>query len=287
MDKVQNYYTEIIRFTHMDNKLDPKFDYYLEFTTQDKFDGSHGCIFKHQGKTFYASRNVVLETEIGNNFMFRFKELVSQDEGIQNYINCYPDHILYGEYMKEEPKFYVFDIGKIHDNKVEMMNFPDIEKTLDEFNISYLPTQFHQTGSFHAEETKWRNYNLNVEGAVFKFYENGKMCKVLKVLNNNYFRNFPEKKTPKNPQVELWNTRKNAISSCLFNMSIGEDNKVLLKELIDKVVDDFMEDDFMGVVLKSFRNFVAKKIIDAYKNENVRKNIFGNVILITNKGRLI
>lgn len=289
---VKEFYMDIVRFPRMDNKLDPKFDYDVDFTIQEKFDGSHGCIFKYLGETYYASRNVVLEEKEKKNSMFNFKKLAVANTGIQKYINSYPDHVLYGEFMGNvnEPKFYVFDIGKVivvneETTRIEMMNFPDLEKTLAKFKILYISTEFHKSGLFETKEAVWRQCHPNIEGAVFKFYKNKKMLKVLKVLNNNYIKNVPAKVVCSSAEAVLWNNRQNSISSCLLNMPLKTGDKVYMKELIDNVVADLMDDvKDNSVTVERLRHFVAKKIIDTYKNIEMRKNVFGNFILYSKSG---
>jgi hypothetical protein len=295
MNEFQEFYAQVVRFTHMDNKIDDKCDYNWDFTVQEKFDGSHACIYKNLNETIYASRNLVLDKEEGNNFMFRFKEMAIKDAGIQKYINSNPTHILYGEYMRDESKFYVFDIGKVvtkdgKENKkisqVEMFYFPQMEQALEEHKISYIPTKSFSKGLFQEEQVKWKNHPKDsVEGAVFKFYKNGEMLKVLKVLNNNYFRNVPITEAKVTPEVALWNTRKNVISSCLQNMISDKDSKIYIKDLIDRITEDLMEDVKDGSVEPgNFKKFASRKVMEIYKDKEIRENIFGNVQLYSKKG---
>jgi hypothetical protein len=120
-----------------------------------KIDGTNGTIWKEDGDIHFGSRNRDLENSDNQGF----KESLSNDKRIIDYLTQHPDHRIFGEWLVPHSlktyrddawrKFYIFDVCVDTDEGYEYLPYEVYSPMLDEYDLDYIPLMAYvKNGSY-------------------------------------------------------------------------------------------------------------------------------------------
>jgi len=107
-----------------------------------KIDGTNGSVWLEDDKIYCGSRNRTLSASNDNQGFYKY---IMNNEKIEAYLNKYPNHHIFGEFLIPHTlktyrdtawnKFYIFDI--VIDGK--HIDYPTYKEWLNEFELLYIP----------------------------------------------------------------------------------------------------------------------------------------------------
>ena len=122
-----------------------------------KIDGTNSSVWMHEGELCAGSRKHQLSLENDNAGFYRF---IREDERIRAYLQKYPTHRLFGEWLVPHSlktyrdnawrHFYIFDVCVDADNEVglEYLPYEVYQPLLEEFGLDYIaPLKIIENGS--------------------------------------------------------------------------------------------------------------------------------------------
>jgi len=267
-----------------------------------KIDGSNGCVYlKDSGELGFGSRKRDLTiTEDNMGFMANFvcdKDLYNKFLEI---LNNNPNYIIYGEwlvpvtikrYEKDAwKKFYVFDIYNSLDGSY--LPFNEYSKLLDKYNLLYIPeiavlnnpteedikAYLDKTGEFLITE------GLG-EGIVIKNYDYtnkyGRRTWA-KILTEDFKKNKKESREKNHIAKAEGNTELLIINAFLTPEHVLKEKHKIeenyggwssknIKELLNRVYDEFLKDNFQ-IILKKFKDpTINFKLLRQCSNDFVKE----------------
>lgn len=154
-----------------------------------KIDGTNASAWLgDDGNVYAGSRNRVLE--IGKKDNAGFCMFVTYNDNIKQYLQKYPKHRLYGEWLVPHTlktyrddawrRFYIFDVCLEHeDGTFEYIPYDIYKPMLEEFNLDYVsPLKVVKNGTYEHFVRELENNNFlvkdglgNGEGVVIKNYD--------------------------------------------------------------------------------------------------------------------
>lgn len=222
-----------------------------------KVDGTNASVWLENGEIKAGSRNRELSHDKDN---AGFYKQIVDDINIKSYLNKYPEHRLYGEFLVPHSlktyeddawrKFYVFDICVGGEGDLEYIPYKEYQPILEKFDIDYIPCiATIQDGDFHTfkEYLDTNTYLIQSnkgtgEGLVIKNYN----------FKNRFGRTVWAKIVCDEFKVKHTET---------FGESDSEPKKMVEELIVDKFCTDaFIEKEYSKIVHENDGEFEGRDI---------------------------
>ena len=205
-----------------------------------KIDGTNSSVWLGEDWTLRAgSRTRELTTEADN---AGFYAAISQDDRVKSFLQKYPNHRLFGEWLVPHSlrtyrddawrKFYVFDVCLDTDNETGLEYIPyDIYKPwLDEFEIDYLaPIAIIKNGNYE-------NFIRCLEQNVFLVKDGSGVGEGVVIKNYDFYNKFGRQTWAKIVTSEFKEKHHKEMGAPVF------ENKVVEQGIVDKYVTSALVD---------------------------------------------
>lgn len=271
-----------------------------------KIDGSNSSVWVgDSGDLEFGSRNRVLSLEKDN---FDFMTVMIKDKRLIDYFKQFPQHRLYGEYLKEHTlkayrddawdKFYIFDVSMFDGENEHLIPYGDYCENLAKFNLDFIHPQscvFQPTYEQLLKEIEKNTYLIKDgmgvgEGIVIKnygFYNKQGNQIWAKIVRNEFkekngiefgIREIKGSKTVEKEIISefLTDSVVDKVFAKLKNIS-GSWNSNLIPQLFEDTFYDLVNEESWHI-LKSFKNptinFKTLKSLTIEKIKNYKKELF-------------
>jgi hypothetical protein len=271
-----------------------------------KIDGSNGTAFlNNNGELCFGSRKRQL-TAIEDNQGFYNKFI--NDERLINYFKKYPNHRLYGEYMKPHSlrtyreevwnKFYIFDVCEENEaGELRYIPFDEYKYELAEFGLDYIPVIGVVTNGDYEDFIKYLEKNTYLikdgkgigEGIVIKNYDyKNKYGRTTwaKIVTNE----FKEKHRKEHgvPVIDATSVEEKIIEKYVTDSFIEKEYQKIIEEkggwkseyipmLLNKIYHEFITEESWNMI-KSFKfpiiNFKKLNLMCTAKIKNTKSELF-------------